>query len=166
MLFGSSLKQSQPETWRLYSCCSIVGHSVPVCCLRACSWLDVDVLSTSAKRRHREQAYDARYHGTRKRPVLPLAVDGRSRPVQVSLSARLEAVAGSKYKFGTGTADFHVCSRCVVPFVASNIDDRLYAVVNVNTLQGETVSRQPASFDAEDVEARLRRRKDNWIPDD
>ena len=78
----------------------------------------------------------------------------------------LEAVAGAKYKFGTGTADFHVCSRCgVVPFVTSDIDDRLYAVVNVNTLQGETVSRQPATFDAEDVEARLRRRKDNWIPD-
>ena len=39
----------------------------------------------------------------------------------------------SKYRFGTGTAGFFVCSVCgIVPFVVSEIDDNLYAVVNVN----------------------------------
>lgn len=45
--------------------------------------------------------------------------------------------AAATYAFGTGTASFHVCSRCgVVPFVSSEIADRLYAVVNVNTFEG------------------------------
>lgn len=84
--------------------------------------------------------------------------------------ARLDAtVAGlvSKYKFGTDTAEFHVCARCgVVPFVTSDIDDRSYAVVNVNTFEGDvSLTRSPASFSDEDTPTRLGRRKDNWIPD-
>ena len=73
----------------------------------------------------------------------------------------------SKYVFGTRTATFHVCRRCgVVPIVTSEIANRLYAVVNVNVL--ENVDRswlRPASanFDGEDVEARLARRRRNWI---
>jgi hypothetical protein len=43
----------------------------------------------------------------------------------------------SKYRFGTETADFYVCSRCgVAPLVTSTIGDRVYAVVNVNTFEG------------------------------
>jgi hypothetical protein len=73
----------------------------------------------------------------------------------------------SKYRFGTGTADFHVCARCgVVPFVTSAIDDHLYAVVNVNTFGGidpSSLVRAPISFDGEGTEERLERRKRSWI---
>lgn len=94
--------------------------------------------------------------------------------------ARLEATLASPelvslYTQGTQTASFYVCMRCgVVPFVTSDIDGRLYAVVNVNTLvQGETtepsVTKAPAeargtSFDHETQEERLRRRQRSWIP--
>src|ERR1700759_5153632 len=38
------------------------------------------------------------------------------------------------YFFGTGPGRFHVCSRCgVVPLVTCELDDRIYAVVNVNS---------------------------------
>ena len=73
----------------------------------------------------------------------------------------------SKYSFGTGTADFHVCSRCgAVPFVTSTIDDHLYAVVNVNTLEGvdpSSLTRAATNFDGESTAERLERRKRNWI---
>lgn len=75
----------------------------------------------------------------------------------------------SQYRFGTGTADFHVCSRCgVVPFVTSTIDGRLYAVVNVNTFEGldrTAIPRQAKDFAGEDSAGRLERRKGHWIPD-
>ncbi len=73
----------------------------------------------------------------------------------------------SKYRFGTATADFFVCSRCgAVPFVTSAIDDHLYAVVNVNTFEGidqSALSRTATSFDGEGTGDRLDRRKRNWI---
>jgi hypothetical protein len=75
----------------------------------------------------------------------------------------------SKYAFGTRTATFHVCSRCgAVPVVTSEIDDHLYAVVNVNVLDDVDPSwlrRASASFEGEDAESRLARRKRNWIAD-
>jgi hypothetical protein len=75
----------------------------------------------------------------------------------------------SRYAFGTGTAVFHVCARCgSVPVVTSLIDDHLYAVVSVNAFNDvapSLVRRAPASFDGESVEARLARRKRNWIAD-
>jgi hypothetical protein len=73
----------------------------------------------------------------------------------------------SKYAFGTRTATFYVCSRCgSVPFVTSEIEKHLYAVVNVNVLENVDSSwlrRVSASFEGEDVESRLARRKRNWI---
>jgi hypothetical protein len=73
----------------------------------------------------------------------------------------------SRYAFETRTADFHVCSRCgVVPLVTSRIDDRLYAVVNVNTFEGFDPSRlvrAPLVLDGETPDGRLERRKRNWI---
>jgi len=73
----------------------------------------------------------------------------------------------SKYRFGTATADFYVCSRCGgVPFVTSAIAGRVYAVVNVNTLEGvdpATLVRTPANFDGEGTGGRLERRERNWI---
>jgi hypothetical protein len=74
----------------------------------------------------------------------------------------------SKYRFGTGTADFFVCSRCgAVPFVTSEINGCLYAVVNVNTFEGVDRSvLQPSvsDFDGEDTTSRLARRARTWIP--
>jgi hypothetical protein len=75
----------------------------------------------------------------------------------------------SKYRFGTATADFHVCSRCgAVPMVTCRMEDRLYAVVNVNTFDNVDESllrRAVARFDGEDERSRLARRKRNWIAD-
>jgi hypothetical protein len=75
----------------------------------------------------------------------------------------------TKYAFGTKTADFHICGNCgAVPVVTSEIDGRTYAVVSVNAF--DNVDRamlrpKSASFDREDVDARLDRRKTRWIPD-
>lgn len=75
----------------------------------------------------------------------------------------------SEYAFGTQTARFHVCSVCgAVPVVTSTIDARIYAVVNVNTLEDADalpLKRAPVSFEGEDVAARLARRVRGWIPD-
>jgi hypothetical protein len=74
----------------------------------------------------------------------------------------------SRYAFGTRTAEFHICSRCgIVPVVTSQIDGQLYAVVSVNAFDGVEPSllrRATANFDGEAEEARLARRKRNWIP--
>ena len=73
-----------------------------------------------------------------------------------------------QYRFGTKTADFYVCARCgAVPFVTSAIDSTLYAVVNVNTLEGvdhALLTESGANFDGEGAGERLDRRKRNWIP--
>lgn len=84
------------------------------------------------------------------------------------LSARIpDAELVSRYRFGTKTADFHVCTRCgAVPFVTSELEGRLYAVVNVNTFETvdpSSVARAPASFEGEGTGDRLERRKRNWI---
>lgn len=73
----------------------------------------------------------------------------------------------ARYTFGTGTADFHVCTRCgAVPVVTSQIEGRTYAVVNVNAFDGvDPALLRPSSvsFDSEDPAARLARRQRNWI---
>ena len=74
----------------------------------------------------------------------------------------------SKYRFGTGTADFYVCARCgAAPFVTSSIEDHLYAVVNANTFDGvdpTSLVRRATNFDGEGTTERLERRKGSWIP--
>ncbi len=76
----------------------------------------------------------------------------------------------SKYSFETKTAEFYICKTCgITPIVTSNIDDRLYAVVNVNTFEGNSTSLiKPATlstFDGESTANRLTRRKRHWIAD-
>lgn len=75
----------------------------------------------------------------------------------------------SQYVFGTKTAQFHVCATCgVVPVVTSRIDGHLYAVVSVNAFVGvdpALIKQAPMSFDAENEEKRLERRKRGWIRD-
>lgn len=73
----------------------------------------------------------------------------------------------SKYEFATKSATFHVCARCgVTPLVTCELDGRLYAVVNVNTLEDVDeawLRRKPVSFEGEALASRLERRKRNWI---
>lgn len=87
-----------------------------------------------------------------------------------SLRVRVENPAlVEKYAFGTRTADFHLCRRCgVVPFVTSDIDGRVYAVVSVNAFDNVDRSKlrvMPMSFEGEETASRLERRKRNWIAD-
>jgi hypothetical protein len=75
----------------------------------------------------------------------------------------------SQYVFGTRTARFHVCRECgVIPVATSEIDGRIYAVVNVNTFDNVAASllkHASVSFDGEDTESRLARRRRGWIAD-
>jgi len=79
-----------------------------------------------------------------------------------------DATLVNKYVFGTESAEFYVCTRCgTVPFVTSTIEGVEFAVVNVNTFENVEASELDSSttdFDGESVEARLERRKRNWIP--
>ena len=88
--------------------------------------------------------------------------------------ARLEALIAdenrlSRYRFGTATAEFYVCRECgVLPFATSEIDGRLYAVVNVLTFDeagSMDFDISSTDFDGETREERLRRRARNWIAD-
>jgi hypothetical protein len=73
----------------------------------------------------------------------------------------------NRYMFGTGTAEFHICSNCgVVPLVTSRIDGQLFAVVSVHAFEGvdpAMLTHAPATFDGEAETDRLARRKRNWI---
>ena len=75
----------------------------------------------------------------------------------------------SRYAFGTRTATFHVCAKCgVVPVATSELDGRTYAVVSVKAFTNVDPARirtAPASFEGEEVDSRLARRKRNWIPE-
>ena len=86
--------------------------------------------------------------------------------LMVSVKDRTRA---SKYAFGTKTAEFHVCTGCgVVPVVTSRIDGCLYAVVSVNAFENvepALLRRAPATFEGESEQARVSRRKRNWIAD-
>jgi hypothetical protein len=56
----------------------------------------------------------------------------------------------------------------VVPVVTSRIDGRLYAVVSVNAFENvepALLRRSPATFEGENEQAHLSRRKRNWIAD-
>ena len=90
-------------------------------------------------------------------------VDAQLR-VHVADPARIE-----RYVFGTHTADFHVCTRCgVVPLATCDIDDRTYAVVNINTLENVDATlfdRSDSNVEGETVDARLSRRSARWIAD-
>ena len=73
----------------------------------------------------------------------------------------------AKYRFGTNTAEFYVCTVCgAVPFVISEIENHLYAVVNVNTfedIEKFSFARSSTNFDNEETNNRLQRRQRNWI---
>ena len=74
----------------------------------------------------------------------------------------------TRYSFGTRTAAFYICDGCgVVPFVTSEIEGNLYAVVNVNCFEGiepDRLVRAVADFEGETTDSRLARRTRTWIP--
>ncbi len=75
----------------------------------------------------------------------------------------------TRYRFGTKTADFHVCASCgVIPIVTCTIEGRRYAVFNVNTFQDVDRSHlleTPTDFEGETTANRLARRRRNWTPE-
>lgn len=85
-----------------------------------------------------------------------------------TLRARVsDAGAVARYAFGTETASFLVCANCgVAPLVTSQIEGATFAVVNVNAFDNvdrALIREQPASFEGEDVQSRLDRRRRHWI---
>lgn len=80
-----------------------------------------------------------------------------------------DETAATRYRFGTGTADFHACKKCgVIPIVTSEIDGARYAVVNSNTFDDVDRSEMTVAqtdFEGEDTDTRLARRQRNWTPE-
>lgn len=72
----------------------------------------------------------------------------------------------NRYTFGTGTADFYICTNCGgAPVATSEIDGEGYAVVNVNCVDGidrSEFAETATDFDGESTEGRLVRRQRNW----
>lgn len=100
----------------------------------------------------------------RKRGGVWTACPAGSLRVVIADSARV-----SRYRFDTGTADFHVCTRCGdAPVVTSRIGERLFAVVSVNGFDDFDRSRlveAASNVEGESEDARLARRARNWIGD-
>jgi hypothetical protein len=75
----------------------------------------------------------------------------------------------TRYRFGTKTADFHVCATCgAIPIVTCTIEGTRYAVFNVNTFEDIDRSQLVATatdFEGETTENRLARRRRNWTPE-
>ena len=71
-----------------------------------------------------------------------------------------------RYRFGTKTAEFLICTTCGT-FVAATMDER-FAVVNINVLAARAeflaTPVHVADLDAESLEARLARRRARWTP--
>jgi len=75
----------------------------------------------------------------------------------------------TRYRFGTKTADFHICLTCgVVPIATCIMEGTRYAVVNVNTFDDvdrAQLVESPRDFEGETTDARLSRRRRNWTPE-
>src|SRR5262249_49536063 len=74
-----------------------------------------------------------------------------------------------RYRFGSKTADFHVCVTCgVIPVVTCMIEDIRYAVFNVNTFENvdrSEILQTSTNFEGEATGDRLARRRRNWPPE-
>jgi hypothetical protein len=75
----------------------------------------------------------------------------------------------TRYRFGSKTADFHVCLTCgVVPIVTCTIEGTRYAVFNVNAFadaERAQIVTAAADFEGETTDNRLARRRRNWTPE-
>lgn len=85
-----------------------------------------------------------------------------------SLTVADEARA-ARYRFGTRTAEFHICGNCgIVPIVTCSIEGVRYAVFNVRTfedLDPSELAEAARTFDGEASDARLERRRSHWTPE-
>jgi hypothetical protein len=73
----------------------------------------------------------------------------------------------SRYRFGTGTADFLICRRCGQVAAALTADEQApRAVINVDFLDRADAFTDAGTrdFDAEDTQTRLARRAHHWTP--
>lgn len=79
----------------------------------------------------------------------------------------IEPAEVGRYRFATASADFCFCRHCgVLVYLTSEIDGKLYGLVNMNTLdrRPREFSQAPVmSYEGEDQDARLERRRQNWI---
>ena len=100
---------------------------------------------------------------TKHRAVWTSHPDGRFQ-LRIADDARV-----TRYRFGTKTADFHICLSCgVVPIATCIIEGTRYAVVNVNTFDDVDPSQlveSPRDFEGETTDTRLARRRRNWTPE-
>jgi hypothetical protein len=75
----------------------------------------------------------------------------------------------NRYRFGTRTADFHICRVCgVMPITTCVISATRYAVVNIHTFNGMDRARlieRATDFEGETTESRLDRRQRSWTPE-
>ena len=73
-----------------------------------------------------------------------------------------------RYRFGTGTADCVLCSRCgTVVAVLFDSGSGVFGVVNANAIEPEPSDLPPpvrVSFAGETLDGRLERRKRTWTP--
>jgi hypothetical protein len=80
-----------------------------------------------------------------------------------------DSTRATRYRFGTKTADFHICLTCgVIPIVTCLIERTRYAVVNVNTFDNVDRSQlieTATDFEGETTKNRLARRRHNWTPE-
>jgi len=74
----------------------------------------------------------------------------------------------ARYRFGLGTADYLVCSRCGVYLAAVMEEgDRVWAVLNVNAFADRAAfagAATPMVYDREDEARRRARRRKLWTP--
>jgi hypothetical protein len=75
----------------------------------------------------------------------------------------------TRYRFGTGTSDFLICSGCGVYLGAViTARGRQFATLNINAIREplDVPEAQPVSYDGESAEQRRGRREERWTPVD
>lgn len=74
-----------------------------------------------------------------------------------------------RYRFGSEQAEVFLCTHCgVFPFILGEIDDKEYAVINANSINGLHIDRAalapPLQLEEQSAEERSARWKQSWIP--
>jgi hypothetical protein len=73
----------------------------------------------------------------------------------------------TRYRFGTRTTDFLICSGCGVYLGAViTSSGRQFATLNINTIRPapDVPEAQPVSYDEESTDQRRTRREERWTP--
>lgn len=88
-------------------------------------------------------------------------------PKGLAVIAIADPAIVSRYRFGLGTCEFLICSRCGV-YVAAvmEADGEAWATINVNALDDRDRfgPGKPVSFEGENAGSRVERRKARWTP--